>query len=538
MASGPGPMGTGAYCVGQWKWSAQSNDWYWEGNCAPNWIGNPYNGYQQVPKPATSPTGAPLASGWTPTKHQQRPHQYGGSSGPGSGGTGSGAAPTNPYSNPYGGSGGMTASPPLPPAPVIQPPGQGQGSPPSTPAPGGQGGGQQSGSYQGTGQGTYLSFGPGSPYRTGEQQSDHTPRLTNEPEEQPVWTPPKAITDPAGAKNTAADFKPPIAWYDSAQAEEESSNSAADNTGAIERAFAVEVARLDGPIGSPQLLDVDGEDNAQSKILLGPWVILVSWIPDDLPEVIKDPLASGDDRFTAFGRGVVDRWKTYGSGHISNYAAVAAANVKALETSGNPDLDPLASLSDVQFKELLDSKEYRNVLRVRVGVECDRDQRVKRHWHVYDNYPGYTKIPVEDFVPEFAEGVLENRYLPGEVDPGSKFERTSREGVCAVYSVWARFRLGDLLNYAQSFGTGQEAPWAWSMIRYTMCCDGRFMVAFDGSYVPSHAAYVEKNGQFVPVGRSLMSEDTWKHGARLADFIHRGKGNDAEGTNFFIYRKK
>ncbi len=207
MASGPGPMGTGAYCVGQWKWSAQSNDWYWEGNCAPNWIGNPYNGYQQVPKPATSPTGAPLASGWTPTKHQQRPPQYGGSGGSGgSAGQGSGGTPTNPYSNPYGGSGGMTATPPPP--PVLQPPSQGQQAPPpSTPASGGPSGGQQ-----GTGLGTQLTFGPGSPYRTGDQLSNDAPRLTNEPEERAIWTPPKAISDPTGDNYIPPNNRPPIAW--------------------------------------------------------------------------------------------------------------------------------------------------------------------------------------------------------------------------------------------------------------------------------------------------------------------------------------
>lgn len=60
----------GDFLVGDWQWYPACNDWFWNGQKRAlgwGWVGNPWSGYQHVPKPAASPTGQPLGTPPTPS---------------------------------------------------------------------------------------------------------------------------------------------------------------------------------------------------------------------------------------------------------------------------------------------------------------------------------------------------------------------------------------------------------------------------------------------------------------------------------------
>jgi RHS repeat-associated protein len=160
----------------------------------------------------------------------------------------------------------------------------------------------------------------------------------------------------------------------------------------------------------------------------------------------------------------------------------------------------------------LSSKEFRNYQYIKLTIQCDNQGNRTDQSKSMGGQVGYTKIP---YLGSFDEGVQ-----------GTPTVTETKTANCYEVDTISRFRIGKLGNtVGRYFLAGYWAPWAWSEVRYKICCDGKVTLTFGGSYVPSAYFYV---GGYLTAKHSMASQPNAL--GQLNAFIQAGDGKDAPGT--------
>ncbi|NMM50830.1 hypothetical protein [Marinigracilibium pacificum] len=179
------------------------------------------------------------------------------------------------------------------------------------------------------------------------------------------------------------------------------------------------------------------------------------------------------------------------------------------------------------WDKIINEKEFRggNAI-IDVKLFCGEEGYPSKVTYKYKGFVGYTPANVQINWDIAGNPKVTVANMGGDGSEGSKVEW---ERDCAIIKHWIRFKIGKVGNLGNWMFTGQWAPYAWMMIRYKICCDGKVEISFGGSFIPSQWYYVK----WAQVGTYDMLNITE---AQIDGFLNAGDCKDAPGAYHYTWR--
>lgn len=189
------------------------------------------------------------------------------------------------------------------------------------------------------------------------------------------------------------------------------------------------------------------------------------------------------------------------------------AALQVIRTSANRE--PPQAMDAKSWDRFRESGEHRGYVdAVGFSITCEGNTVTKTTPPFVETSPGYTKEPLGGFT-------LGEELITAEgFTPGTSVE-TSDDATCATAYVRQGSRMHEGARSQNRLAFGYDAPFIWSNVSQTLCCDERSSVDVLTSAFPTHRLYVD----------GTLISDTQQRG--WADFIVAGgREHNAAGYGF------